>query len=188
MVIFDNFLATRNFFTAAFIFLVMALTGCSATSPLLPQGEISSRENAIALLHCDRSVNTDNTTPPVEIYQSMVHCANKHAWGSAVLLFALAGSDSWYYATTTGSPEAKKQHSVLLAEAMQRLNHQPRQQLWQHIQATLGDTQQLTKVCQILRLTGHPDYSITPEKRTEINPDEYWQAALKNYLHCAVNR
>ena len=171
------------------LFIVMLfLTGCSNTM-VFKQGDNTSRIQLLKQLQCGKqtSLEGDKLQPPA-LYQQMNECVEKSNYQAATLLFALAGSYTWYDAIYTDTSLAKKKHSELLADALSELRPESRDILWSNIQTNLGNKQQLAGVCQKIRLIGRPKYLATYIQQQKSGEDDHarkrWNTALVSYLHC----
>ncbi|WP_258089452.1 hypothetical protein [Serratia liquefaciens] len=197
MVIFERSLLIRLFSRGIIASSVLLMMGCSnltESKPLFEQSESLTRKQVLLQLQCQKTDNSTSVelTPP-ELYQRMTECVDEQNYRSATLLFALAGSYSWYDAAKVNTAFAKNQHTRLLADNFAKLNSKQRDALWAHIQSTLGDPRQLSAVCDNLRLVGRPHYDAVYMKQKgdaysgrEGAQQQRWDMALDSYLHCSA--
>lgn len=196
MVIYTRF-SPRQAIGSLIVSAALLLCGCSNshnTQALFHPDDAQSQQQLLLQLQCSgkQPLTGDALTPPA-LYQRMNQCVAQNNYRAATLLFSLAGSYSWYDSARVDTPFAKKQHTELLADALDQQGSEQRDKLWGHIQSTLGDPQQLKVVCQNVRMIGRPRYqAVYMQQPDATGSQDYaawprWNAALESYLHCPVN-
>lgn len=138
---------------------------------------------------------TNRLTPPM-LYRALASCIRAQHYQDAVLLFALAGSYSWYDALRVDSDEAREAHSLLLAETLRSVDKRRRQAFWMVAKATLADKQGRQTICQRIQAIGKPTYLpdylssfAAAGALTRPMDDEamMWKAAIAGYVHCPTD-
>ncbi|MBT9431179.1 hypothetical protein JZM24_01600 [Candidatus Sodalis endolongispinus] len=140
------------------------------------------------------SAVTNRQTPPI-LYRALASCIRAQHYQDGVLLFALAGSYSWYDALRVDSDEAREAHSMLLAETMQSVDKRRRQAFWMVVKATLADKQGRQAICQRIQAIGKPTYlpdylssfAAAGVLTRPMDDEAMWKAATAGYVHCPTD-
>lgn len=130
--------------------------------------------------------SADATVSPSVIYEKMTGCVRQHNYDLAVMLYAQAGSYSWYDAIQADSEAARQQHHALLRAALEQLNETQREAFWQRLSQTMKDASALSKICRQVTALGPPRYrsDFTMQDTARADDQPLWQRAVNNYLHC----
>ncbi|MEN3258033.1 hypothetical protein AAH678_04260 [Sodalis endosymbiont of Spalangia cameroni] len=134
---------------------------------------------------------THRQTPPM-LYRALASCIRAQHYQDGVLLFALAGSYSWYDALRVDSDEAREAHSLLLAETLKSVDKRRRQAFWMVAKATLADKQGHQAICQRIQAIGKPVYlpdylssfAAAGALTRPMDDEAMWKAAIAGYMHC----
>ncbi|VTR36700.1 Uncharacterised protein [Serratia fonticola] len=91
--------------------MTLLVTGCSSMLddiPWIGQDEHLSQTVVMQHLQCENADSATNAKqPPPQLYQRMIQCVDEQNYRSATLLFALAGSYTWYDAARLDTTFAK---------------------------------------------------------------------------------
>ncbi len=172
--------------------VVLVLTGC-ASSPLK-----NNKENArdtyltqVANPGCLSRASINNTLTPPVLYQGMVSCVKGNKLNDGVLLFALAGTYSYFDALRVDTDQARQAHSSMLGEALKSINNDQQQAFWRAINGSFSQKQQLSSLCRQVGDIGKPIYSpvyvLAPQGSAGAGDGTLWNSALNGYMHCATD-
>ncbi|WP_413735566.1 hypothetical protein ACL2XP_22940 [Sodalis sp. RH21] len=118
-------------------------------------------------------------------------------FNDGILLYALAGTYSYFDALRVNSDPARQAHSSMLGEALKLVSHAQQQAFWQALNGRLSNKQQLAALCRQVQEIGKPVYapgyllSQTGGSATGMpsaaGDSLLWKQALNGYLHCATD-
>lgn len=185
--------------TGIMVMLTLMLSGCAGG----PQQGWSGKSGRQAYLSgggspgCLQASSVKNTLAPPQLYQGMVACVKAGRFDDGVLLFALAGADSYFDQLRLSSDEATQAHSSMLGEALHQLNDGQRQAFWQAVNGHLGDKIRRAALCRQIAIVGKPGYLPTYQRQAAdgaatgranaTGEDSLWKSAMSGYLHCATD-
>ncbi|QWA10491.1 hypothetical protein GTU79_25355 [Sodalis ligni] len=177
----------------ATIAVVMILTGCTS-SPMKstkkdnPGGKYLTQ---VANPGCLPHASLNNTLTPPVLYQGMVSCIKANNLNDGALLFALAGTYSYFDALRVDTDQARQAHSSMLGEALKSINNDQRQAFWRAINARFSNKQQLAALCRQVQDIGKPIYApayvLTGRENAGAGDITLWNSALNGYMHCATD-
>ncbi len=185
--------------TAPLIMFVLSLilTGCAQSpgSGLNKKAAGPTFLAQVASPGCLGAASINNTLTPPALYQGMVSCVKANNVSDGILLYAVAGSYSYFDALRLNSDQAREAHSSMLGEALGMLTPQQRQTFWQALNAKLSDKQQLAGVCRQVQAIGKPVYAPVylmsvgggSSETGAAEQPKLWNQALSGYLHCATD-
>ena len=121
----------------------------------------------------------------------MVSCIKANNLSDGVLLFALAGTYSYFDALRVDTDKARQAHSSMLGEALKSINNDQQQTFWRAINERFSNKQQLAALCRQVQDIGKPVYSpvyvLSSEGRAGAGDIQLWNSALNGYMHCATD-
>jgi hypothetical protein len=159
----------RSILAAKAIFL-MSLTGCTSTSssvflPPVVEGCVTD------------SINFDSR--PEVLYQQMTQCIKDENTQQATVLYAEAGTMTWYYSLVESSEANRIRHNGLLAESLGALNKSQKSRLSTSLEQNLNNSDAKARLCAQI---------IIPLIQTTRNDapihQQFWDMAKEGYLHC----
>ncbi|XBS70303.1 hypothetical protein ABK905_03285 [Acerihabitans sp. KWT182] len=182
-----------NIRALAAIAAVLILTGC-ASSPMKSSQKENPRGAYLAQVAnpgCLPRSSINNTLTPPVLYQGMVSCIKANNLSDGVLLFALAGSYSYFDALRVDTDQARQAHSTMLGEALKSITSAQQQAFWREINGRFSNKQQLTALCGQLQDIGKPVYSPsyvqTSQGSVAPGDSQLWHRALNGYMHCSTD-
>jgi len=156
----------------AVIFLLCFSSGCTSTVSPSPATSINSTP------HCISGVTSLDGNPQ-NLYHAMLECVNANNYQQAVLLYAKAGTLTWYYSLKEDSESNRIRHKTLLSETLSSLNKSQKEKLTQALGDNLNMLTKRELLCSRI---------VSPQKSTAINTEsfrqDYWDKAKKGYLNC----
>lgn len=171
----------------------LALSGCARG----PAGDNPARAwlASVANPGCTGGTAIANRQTPPILYRALASCIRAQHYQDGVLLFALAGSYSWYDALRVDSDEAREAHSLLLAETLKSVDKRRRQAFWMVAKATLADKQGRQTICQRIQAIGKPTYlpdylssfAAAGALTRPMDDEAMWKAAMAGYVHCPTD-
>lgn len=184
--------------TAPLIMLAVAFTlaGCAQLS-----GSGGNKNAAgsnylapVASPGCLSATSINNTLTPPVLYQGMVSCVKANNLNNGILLYAVAGSYSYFDALRLNTDQARQAHSSMLGEALNMASPQQQQAFWQALNTRLSDKQQLAGICRQVQAIGKPVYAPVyllsqggGSTASAAEQTNLWNQALNGYLHCATD-
>ncbi len=181
-----------------FILLILTLTslltGCSNSliSGNKKPGETTHYLSQVASPGCLAPASINNTLTPPVLYQGMVSCIKSNNQNNGILLYALAGTYSYFDALRLDSDEARQAHSAMLGEALKMVSKDQQQAFWRSLNDRLSDKNQLAALCRQVQRIGKPVYTpaylpLPPGGGVAGPSDALWHNAMNGYLHCATD-
>ncbi|NDL61503.1 hypothetical protein [Acerihabitans arboris] len=178
--------------------LAVLITGCANAPRFAVPGRSaqSTYLSQVASPGCLGAASINPTLTPPALYQGMVSCIKAGRNNDGVLLFALAGTYSYFDALRLDTDAARQAHSSMLGEALKMINANQQQAFWQSANGALGDRQQLAALCRQIDAIGKPvyfpQYVMQPSRigrgaAMPANTDQLWKTAMNSYLHCATD-
>lgn len=158
--------------------MVLFLSACAASR--YPANRMHD-PISVAQFYCSNNKNSqlNNQLDSESLYSEMRMCLIKENYTSAVFLFSLAGSRSWYDATSSGNEDLKDRHATLLKKYLEGIPSANVSQFWAKLHETLGIRNRLVETCDKLAT-----FEMEIKRQSKSNTLLTWKDALGRYLHC----
>lgn len=175
--------------------LTLILTGCAQSPGSSKKGAGTTFLTQVASPGCLGAASINNTLTPPVLYQGMVSCIKANNVNDGILLYAVAGSYSYFDSLRLNSDQAREAHASMLGEALGMLSPPQRQTFWQALNSKLSNKQQLAGVCRQVQSIGKPVYAPVYLMSADggrgetgaVEQPKLWNQALSGYLHCATD-
>lgn len=158
--------------------MVLFLSACAAS-----KYPVNRTKNPIkvAQFYCSKNKNSQSShqLDSEFLYSEMRTCLIKENYASAIFLFSLAGSRSWYDAASSENEDLKDKHATLLKKHLQGVPSENISQFWAKLHEMLGITDRLVEICDKLATL-----EMDIKKQSKSNTLISWKDALGGYLHC----
>jgi hypothetical protein len=181
-------------FILLMLFLTSLLTGCSNSSISGNKKSATATNylSQVASPGCLAPASINNTLTPPVLYQGMVSCIKGNNANNGILLYALAGTYSYFDALRLDTDEARQAHSAMLGEALKMVSKDQQQAFWRTLNDRFSDKNQLAAVCRQVQRIGKPVYapaylSLPPGGGAAGQENAFWNNAMNGYLHCATD-
>ncbi len=133
-------------------------------------------DNAIkpSLEKCE--VGSKLSVNPQILYQQMVECITDKNYSTASLLYARAGTITWYYSLLEPTEDNRLRHQNLAKEALNQLSQSQKEQFSASLEANFSDTKSHENICSKVIIPFN-------ERNNELST-KLWHTAKNGYLHC----
>lgn len=169
----------------------LMLSGCQSPMRSSTDDVNDKRTGASVGTTCRTDVAVSASGGPDALYAEMNACVKAQQYDSAVFLYALAGSYTWFDAERVGTQYARMAHSKRLGASLSQLSEKQVSQLWDKIRATMQDPKAQAKICEQVKQAGMPTHSASYMRidKSSNNVDapvarHYWESAVNSYLLC----
>ena len=159
---------------------------------------------------CADSESLTNKYTPADLYRGMVKCFEKDDYGRGVILYALAGVYGRFDTFRVADATAHQATRVLQQDLFGPIEQSKKAKFGEQLQAALGSSEQLKRVCEQVRKIGAPAYfprymlqhgmgtvlGDSPERKEVMgdhpkdgivegfDAESAWERSLDEYLHC----